>query len=486
MKKVLINTFRIVTKAVLACALFVCTWWFLTPYFRKDHNIEGDAFRNLPEQVLDVIALGSSHMQYAFEPAVFYTESGWYSYVMGTQCQPMSITYHMLEEVLKTQSPEVAFIDVFTLLPASSVCYADGNFYVAIDEMTGKNRLEAADTVENEELREQYRFDLLMNHSNWKTMDFSDPAKLLKANEPYGDYNYELGFVRQEPSLIRPSPLIVYERKEVLSLSDKEKKEIDDIIALCKEHGVTPVFLKTPFICDRENTDKLYAVWDYLEEKNVRYVDLIAMAEEMEWYLDMDGDAWHNNSWGAEIVTKQLAKIAAEEGLVTRHKENETMEYLCNNMRKISAKSLLGMNNIDIYRLLEYAAKYPCSVIVRYQGKDRTSITERANALLQGLGTDHDFITDMQEDYYGWFLDGKLQKEASEPFSIEYGGSKVDITYNEILVDGVGQDPDPGELEIYFTADNFEWLNAIGINYASRWFWELSCEGYDCIARCGW
>ena len=136
MKKVLLNTLQIILKAALAVCLFACAWYFLTPYFRTEHNAEGDGFRNLPENTVDVIAVGSSHIQYAFDPAIFYAETGYYSYVMGSQCQPMSMTYHMLEEVLKTQSPETAVIDVFTLLPASEVCYADGNFYVAIDEMT--------------------------------------------------------------------------------------------------------------------------------------------------------------------------------------------------------------------------------------------------------------------------------------------------------------------------------------------------------------
>jgi hypothetical protein len=35
-------------------------------------------------------------------------------------------------------------------------------------------------------------------------------------------------------------------------------------------------------------------------------------------------------------------------------------------------------------------------------------------------------------------------------------------------------------------AKDLDWLNAIGINHATGWFWELSCEGYDCPVYCGW
>jgi hypothetical protein len=130
----------------------------------------------------------------------------------------------MLEEVLKTQSPETAVIDVFTLLPASEVCYADGNFYVAIDEMTGKNRLEAADDIDNPDLITQYKYDFLMNHGNWKNMDVTDPGSVLNYKKELDEYvNFEMGYVRQEPYIYTPTPLIVYTADQKVELSEKEK-----------------------------------------------------------------------------------------------------------------------------------------------------------------------------------------------------------------------------------------------------------------------
>ena len=485
MKKAFINMVRILLKTALAVSLFVCMWFFLTPLFRTHHNTEGDSFRRIPDHSIDVIALGSSHIQYAFEPAVFYTETGYYSYVMGSQCQPMSITYYMLEEVLKTQSPEVAVIDVFTMLPASEVCYAEGNFYVAIDEMTGNNRMEAAETVPDNQLKLQYKYDLLMNHGNWKEINLNNIQEILNNENQDIDYNYEMGYVRQDPIIIRPTPLVTYDRKNLVSLSDKEKKEIDDIVSLCSEHGIVPIFIKTPFICDQENTDKLYAIWDYLEEKNIHYIDYIQKAEELSWYLDMDGDTWHNTSWGAEIITRNLAEYAESNNLIHNHTIQNEMEKLYQSMRKITAKSLMNKSNFNVYDLLRYASKYPCAVAVRYQGWYSDLITEAENDLLQGLGTSHNFIHN-NEDYYGFFRDGKLVNENNEAFSVSFAGSEIALTYYEILIDGVSQDPEQGELEIYFMADNLEWLNAIGINYASQWFWENSCDGYDCIMTCGW
>ena len=69
---------------------------------------------------------------------------------------------------------------------------------------------------------------------------------------------------------------------------------------------------------------------------------------------------------------------------------------------------------------------------------------------------------------------------------MKYSGSEVALKYSGIEIDGVNYDTEPGELEIYFMAKDLDWLNAVGINHATRWFWELSCEGYDCPVYCGW
>ena len=63
MKKVILNILHLLLNVVLAASLFVSCWCFLTPYFRVNRNTQGDAFRNLPADTVQVLAVGSSHMQ---------------------------------------------------------------------------------------------------------------------------------------------------------------------------------------------------------------------------------------------------------------------------------------------------------------------------------------------------------------------------------------------------------------------------------------
>ena len=471
----------LVIKVALVIAIFGYSWYFLSPYFRTDRNKEGDLYRNLPPNSIDVICLGSSHMQYAFNPAGFYAETGYYSYVMGSPCQPMAMSYNMLVEVLKTQSPEVVFVDVFTLLPQSEVCYADGMYYKAIDEMTGENRLCAANEAPKK-VRYNYMFDLLMNHDNWKYMKLENMDEIIKNAQPAEGYNYDLGYVRQEPKEFTYLPLYTYEVTEKVQLTDKEKQQLDNIINLCKENNITLYFIKTPFIIDQDNTNKLAAIWKYLDSKHIKYVDFIERAEELKWYINMDGDTWHNNSWGAEIITKELARITKQEHLVKNHKDNEVIQSLLKDALHISAYSLMNATNVDVYRLLDEASKYPSYVLVKYSGSWASSIGEEEQKLFNQIGLRHDFIEDKTQDYYAIVENGKLLKDSNEPFSYELMGWKLDLTEEGILINGAPYD-NPGELELIFMAEDYSWINSIPIDYASRWFWKNGYDGFTPVEQ---
>ena len=472
---------KILLKCVLVLAFFVCTWNFLTPYFRESRSKEGDSFHNLPADSIDVLALGSSHIQYAFNPGVFYTETGSYSYVLGSQCQPMSMSYYMLEEALKTQHPSVVIIDVFTLLNQSAVCYSEGMYYLAIQQMTGSTRGKAAAEFGDFQTRLSYQYDFLMNHSNWKTMDWSDWNTIRVRGKAIPGLLNDLGYARQEPVSYLHTPLNVPQADGSGTLSEKNRSDLDRIIQLCQDNGIHPIFIKTPYTIDQTDENQLAAVWKYLDSKNVEHIDFIAKAAELNWFTDLDGDTWHNNSWGSEIVTRYLAETIEKEGLITGHQENEMVADQLEKSVRANAASLMNANNIDIYSMLTFAAKYPCTVAVRYSGKKTTSITSVENSMLQTAGLNHDFVKDCAEDYYALIQDGKVVKESDEPFETSLNGTDIAIAADSITINGSPQGA-AGEMELCFCSDDFSWLNPISIDYSSRYFWKNGCSGWDCAA----
>ena len=470
-------------KGILALVITVALWVVLTPYFRLDRTYDGDYFRNLPEHTVDVIALGSSHIQYAFNPANFFAETGYYSYVLGSSCQPFSESYYMLKEALKTQHPSVVLLDVFTLLPQSQVCYADGTYYLAMDMMSEPVRTEAAGGLPKDidfDTKLSYTLDLYMNHGNWKRMNFADPQSILNTALAKEGYSWDMGYVREQPTILQYTPLTTFAVTETVTLSEEEKLWIDRIADLCRENEIHLLYLKTPYLENQEDANKLDAIWKYLDEKGYPYIDFIARAAELEWFMDMDGDTWHNNTWGAEIVTRHLAEVLKNNGWLKEHKEEEMMELLMKTGMQKSARDLLSKSNINIYRLMEEGAKYPCTILFRYKGnEEKSSIGEYENQALNDLGLHHDFLNHKEEDYYAVVKDGELLKDGNEPFEMTLSDHKITLSEDDIKVENASVGT-PGELQIVFLDDEFSWINPLGIDYSSRWFWKNGCDGWNC------
>lgn len=466
-------------KGLLVITIAISCWMILTPYFRVNRNKEGDYFRNIPENTIDVIGLGSSHMQYAFNPATFYEETGFYAYNLGSSCQPLSMSIYMLKEALKTQHPSVVFVDLFRALDVSEeTCYANGMYYNIIDEMSGKNRLDAASHAPKD-VRTDYKYDLRMNHDEWKNINLKDLKSFFNNAKKAEGYNNNLGYIPLYPTDTLFTPLETYEVTEVKEVSEDVKKKIDELISICNAENIKLIFIKTPSIIGQDSANVLHAIWSYLDSRNIEYIDFIDKAEEIKWYIDMDGGYLHNNTWGAEIVTKYLANLVKENGYVINHHYNETYESILQVASKNTAEMLMYPKNVDIYRLLDEASKYPSVVIMNYTGYSNTSLQEYESNALQKLGMTKDFLNNPNGNYYAVIHDGQLVQESVEPFSLQLEGLNIDIQRDKVLINNQEYDK-TGEMQMIFTNLEGTWVNDMNIDYASKWFWKNGCDGFTC------
>ena len=89
---------------LLLCTLVIYN--FLNSMFLNKEVYRGDSFHSLPEDTLDIVVLGSSNAQYSYVPEYTYLDDNLYSYVLGSACQPIKVSYEMLKEALKTQKPK--------------------------------------------------------------------------------------------------------------------------------------------------------------------------------------------------------------------------------------------------------------------------------------------------------------------------------------------------------------------------------------------
>lgn len=464
---------KVVLKMMLLLCIIVVLWIGLTDFLRIEIDESGNQFRNLPDNSIDILVLGSSHAQYSMNPAVIHNESGYYSYVLGSGCQPMSMSYKFLEEALKTQSPEVVVLDVFTMMPAQEVCYADGMFYRAIQQMSGLTRFEAAALVDNNDVKYDYMFDLRINHGNWRVDDFYG------ANKKTKEINLTFGYIPKNPTDFRFLHLVPFEKNDEYTLRQKDIDMLNSIIETCNENKIKLILMKAPITIDQKNQNALETIWEYAKSKNIDYIDYLALAEEIEFTLGMDGDTWHNNTWGAEKISKYMAQYIMANQYIKNHKHNEYLNDLYLQAENETMKRL-SMNRIDIYNLLELASRYDCMVAFKYKGYSKSSIGIYENEILRNIGLDHDFVKNKNKDYYALLHNGKIIVESDEPIKKEYKGMKYEISDEKILL-GNEEFRNLGELEIVVFGEDLDWFQDIDVDYASRFFWKNGYIGWDKI-----
>ena len=173
-----------------------------------------------------------------------------------------------------------------------------------------------------------------------------------------------------------------------------------------------------------------------------------------------------------------MAKYIERNGLVLFHTYNDVLESLCQSLSSFTVEKVFK-NNVDIYQLLEYASKYDVTMLIKYKGSYKSSITSEENELLQNAGADFDFINNKKQNYYAIIQNQEVIVDGNEPIEYKLNGKNITINNDKIVIDNETFD-NLGELEIIFLGNDFNWINEVPIDYSSRWFWKSGCNGWDC------
>lgn len=462
---------KIGIKCVLLGIIVLLIHSQLTLVFRTEKFNQGNNFRGFGKDVFDVIVLGSSHAQYSFNPSVYYQKTGNYAYVLGSACQIVPLSYEFLEESLKTQNPEVVVMDVFTMLPASSVCKSDGVIKTASEQLTGINRIRSLRYVLNKkENFLDYFFDMRLYHSRWPQMEkeeFSFPKDEV--------VDYAMGYIVDRP--------IDYSHWSIEPSKQMNERELDPrdtayllkIKEICEREGIELLLYKAPFMIDQDNYDALQQVWQFAEENKIDYVDCIADMDKMGFHMGIDSDVWHNNVWGARRVTEYLSDYITEYYSIEQHQYNELAEKQLNTLNKTSILNYF-QDEADPKMILEIASKYDSTVLLQYRGNNETVIDEKMNELLNSIGFDFDFMNEKEKNYYAIIQNQKLIQSSNSQINYKDQNHSIIIDQNKMIIDDQAFESN-GQMNLVVMINDYSWKDSIAIDY-SKSFWRKGFEGY--------
>lgn len=433
MKKVIniINTILIPIKLILAVLLIFVSFEYLNKVFINKDVSYGNDFRALPENSIDVLVLGSSDAQYSFVPSFFYEDTGLYSYVRGTPCQPLEVSYEMLKESLKTQNPKLVVLEVFTALPLRSICEDDVCYVTAQYEMTGREKYNTINYLPEEKAKE-YRNDFINYHNDWRTREDYEsilPANVLCKENKLGTF---FGYVYQRSDDEFPSnywfPLEYEEDDDDVILDKLDLESLNNIYNLCKEKDIELLLYKTPIDgITKEDQSYLHKVWKWANENEIKYIDFISLAKELNFYMQIHSDAFHCNINGASILTKYMADFI-NQNYEIKHVQNKELDKLYIKEIWWLSKDAIDTES-DPLVYLKRMENIDTTICLRYNPYANKKITNGLYKAICKIGCSY---FDISNNYYAIIKNGILVCESSEP--IEYDDNEIKILIDKDLI----------------------------------------------------
>lgn len=266
--------------------------WARAPYY-EDKN------------TLDVVFIGSSHIQWGIDPHTLWEAYGIPSINYAIPSLDLKNSYFLMRELLDYHTPKVIVMDVFQI--------HDKNVQVALVNRLSnvlrlsRNRFEMISSNEGLSFDQKldYFFPLHLYHT--RKLELRDFSFEYQNNERGHFVNFD-----------RVNDDVQFEDvTETAILNEESRYYIDRIISLAKEHNVPLHFIKVPHPKAHVDTKKLWASVGYIAQQNsVPYIDYnkeqnfnsagIVYREDIANDSPENGHLNHN---GATKLTLHLGKI---------------------------------------------------------------------------------------------------------------------------------------------------------------------------------
>ena len=461
--KTIWNLLKIVMGVCVICGSFYFGYNFLSNKFRNPDAYYNDSFHNLPENSMDVIVLGSSHAQYSFSPTFFYEDTGLYAYVLGSACQPLEVSYQMLREALKTQSPKLVILETYTATPLRSVCEADSCYVTAEYQMRGMEKINTINYLP-EEKAVTYRNDFINYHNDWRTKETFD--FLFEEDDKSIDQSFGYIPIESDSSYDNWWYAIKYnDKNNDVELDGLDLDSLNNILNLCRENNIELLMYFTPMdMLDELNQKYRYKVWEYCEDNNVKYVDFVDLSEELDYRIPVHNDGFHSKVTGANVTTSYLANFIKDNNYEFNHKEDENLNKLYEYYVDLYDYFLFyGEHNPGKY--LDRVVNYPYLKIIRYKGTKLNGSLREAFVKMN--------LNDMIEgaNYYAVINNGVVIASGQDDIGLDVDNHYVEVNSNGIYMDG-NLVQDGNDLGFAIFDKKYEHISAKKISYINNKLWD--------------
>ena len=264
------------------------------------------ALHDMPDDSIDVLCLGSSHMWRGLDPLTMRREYGIAAYNYGCYYQKINTTLLFLQDAFRTQSPKVVVIDTFYANRLKEDPVFDGELYSTKNITLCADKLRYLKNCFGGDIEKylSYFVPLTAFHGNWVSL-FSDTDP---RNIQHIDLRETLGFAASDSVRRSSVPNAPAEVQD--ALSERAVGILTDIVDLCRKNGAEPVFITIPYEKPYSYSDAMTA---FAEQHGCIYLNLFEYMVETGLDADTDfSDTSHLNSSGAKKIASFMGKYLSE------------------------------------------------------------------------------------------------------------------------------------------------------------------------------
>lgn len=272
-------------------AIFLALYFYLAMVLLpKDYNDSGAfkyfnaaAIKNEKKNSIDTMFFGNSDLYNGISPMNIYKNTGYTCYSMGAPKQSIKQIRRQIRRNLKNQDLKAIFIE--------TDCFYYPNKFFA-----------GSFVYDNAYLVSPFKY-----HSRWKELEAKDFYTI--PNKAKG-LNYFKGYVyeQENANFKRPDWFMNDDPKQVEKIHPSVKKDVAQIVAMCKKKNIQLVFFTLPSPSSWSNK-KHNGVQNLANKHGIDYVDL--NVERADFSLDYKNcfrdNGNHLNYRGAKICSEYMA-----------------------------------------------------------------------------------------------------------------------------------------------------------------------------------
>ncbi len=331
---------RCVAFALLVCMILIV----MCDLFEQENNTNMDkrftTYRNLNEDTVDAVYIGTSGVDRYWVAAKAYEEYGMTVYPLATDSMPTWLFENILDEIYDYQNPKLIIVDIRCLSQVNdTVDVMDVRARRVLDAMPmfSMNRIKAGfKTMESihylyedePRFNISYLLSFVKYHTKWSEDDYSIENNLGNKEHAY------LGFFlnsTMSATVVAQEP-VVYNPNITTEIDKLTERSYYELLDYAKEKGIELLFVDSPQFRGEEETARTNAAYQLLEETGQNYIHYYTTNEDGSFSIDLDPETdfynpGHVNFYGAEKFTDALAEYIDENyDLPDRRNEYEVKE----------------------------------------------------------------------------------------------------------------------------------------------------------------